>query len=143
LNNEKLLESLKEANGLLANCIAMLERNPRITPKQPTKGATRVPAAAPAVDFSLPFRPFINRYMRPNMSGREKFTLVVAFLAKGSVKTEVTLEAIQKLWNSMTSRLEEFNLAHSTRAKDKGWVDSPKRGSYVLLAQWQEILHGN
>jgi hypothetical protein len=123
----------------------MLEQNGKAATqtKENKKISERVASALPVVNFSLPFRPFIARYVRPSMSGREKFTLVVAFLTKGSVDKEVTLEDVKKQWRTMVSRLKKFNLAHSNRAKDRGWVDSPKRGAYVLLAQWQEIFRGN
>ena len=90
-------------------------------------------------DFNEPFRPFMKQHAS-GKSGREKFTLVLAHLAKGKVKTEVPLESITKAWNKMKGTLGEFNLAHPVRAKDKGWVDSPKKGVYILLPRWTESL---
>jgi hypothetical protein len=34
----------------------------------------------------------------------------------------------------------KLNRAHSTRAKENGWVDSPKRGIYVVLPHWKDIF---
>jgi hypothetical protein len=77
------------------------------------------------------------------MSGREKFTLILAYLTKGKPKTATKLEEIMAAWNKMKGTLGDFNLAYTTRAKDKGWVDSPKTGSYELRPSWKEILGGD
>jgi hypothetical protein len=41
----------------------------------------------------------------------------------------------------MKGTLGEWNRAHSTRAKDHEWVDSPKNGMYVLLPSWKGIFN--
>jgi len=35
----------------------------------------------------------------------------------------------------------KFNLAYPNRAKENEWVDSPKRGIYVLLPGWKGIFN--
>jgi len=80
-----------------------------------------------------------------SLGGPQRFTILLARLAKGDANKEVALAELQKHWNSMKSLMGgPFNGAHPTRAKDNGWVDSPKRGVYVLAASWKEALkNGN
>jgi len=94
----------------------------------------------PAIDLSLPIRPFMNRYAR-GATGARKFALMVAHTAKGDLSAEVTRSDIEKQWSKMTGLLGEFNPAFSTRAKDSGWVDSPKFGVYKLLLGWKDGAH--
>jgi hypothetical protein len=74
------------------------------------------------------------------MSGAQKFTLLLAHLTKGDTKKEVALATIQKQWSKLKGSLGDWNPAHSTRAKDREWVDSPKSGTYVLLSGWKGIF---
>jgi hypothetical protein len=107
----------------------------------PTKKnqSTPVSRRSKHVDFSLNIRNFVKTHT-PSMSGPQCFALLVAYATKGKTGQEVALAEIAKQWNKMTARLGKFNLAYPTRAKDEGWVDSPKRGHYVLLGKWTEIL---
>ncbi len=74
------------------------------------------------------------------MGGAQKFTLLLAHIAKGDTKKEVALAAIQKQWSKLTGRLGSWNPAYTTRAKEEEWVDSPKSGTYVLLPSWKDIF---
>lgn len=141
---EQLIASLKQIQKLVAACLEAAGEAPSFDGgnKAKARPAGEARKFSCAADFSLPFRHFINKYAR-RMSGREKFTLVLAHITKGKEKTETKLETILRAWNSMTGSLGEFNLAHTTRAKDKAWVDSPKKGVYVLLPGWREILSDN
>lgn len=94
------------------------------------------------LDFSLPVRPFIKRYTK-GATGPRKFAILVARLAKGDAKAEVAFKDIEKQWNKMTQLMGgRFNPAHASRAKDHGWVDSPKHGVYQLLSGWSGALGG-
>jgi hypothetical protein len=94
------------------------------------------------MDFSLPVRPFIKRYAK-GASGPRKFAILVARLASGNTKVEVPFKDIEKQWNRMTQLMGgRFNPAHASRAKDNGWVDSPKHGMYKLLTGWDGALGG-
>ncbi len=94
------------------------------------------------LDFSLPIRPFIKRYAK-GASGPRKFAILVARLAEGDVKAEIAFKDIEKQWNKMTQLMDgRFNSAHASRAKDNGWVDSPKLGVYKLLSGWGGALGG-
>jgi len=75
------------------------------------------------------------------MGGAQKFTLLLAHIAKGDRSKEVALATVQKHWGKMKGILGEWNRAHSTRAKDQEWVDSPKNGMYVLLPGWRGIFN--
>lgn len=144
MKHEKLIASLKQIEKLVADCLEAASESPSSSVSKTAKAqpVAKVRSALESANFTLPFRPFIKKHAR-GMSGREKFTLVLAHITKGNVKAETKLETITKAWNSMKGTLGDFNLAHTTRAKDKGWVDSPKTGVYVLLPGWTEILSDN
>lgn len=94
-----------------------------------------------AVNFSSPIRAFVKKYARA-MGGPQKFALLVAYLNKGNTRKQVALADIKEQWNKMKPLLDgRFNMAHPTRAKEHGWVDSPQRGTYVLLSGWKGIFN--
>lgn len=91
------------------------------------------------IDFTLNERNFVKTYAK-HMSGSKKFTLLVAYLAKGK-QADVEGDKIVSLWNRMRSILGySFNPKYTTEAKTNGWVDSKKRGYYFLRNNWKEIL---
>ena len=114
-----------------------------VSRSRPRRTATRgghQSAQSDNLDFTLPTRAFIKRYAR-GLSGARKFTVLLAALAGGKAGVEVSFKEIQKTWNRMTEPLGgKFNPAHTTRAKDKGWVDTPKTGFYILRPSWAEAL---
>lgn len=90
--------------------------------------------------FSVPIRAFVKQHAR-GLSGPQKFALLVAYLKKGETNKEALLTDVGKHWNKMKPLLGgKLNLAYPTRAKENGWVDSPKRGTYVLLPGWKSIF---
>lgn len=106
------------------------KRLPKTEPVQPRA----------AVSFASPIRAFMKKHSR-GMGGPQKFALLVAYLVKGDGHKQVRLSEVQKHWNKMKGILGgEFNRAHTVRAKDHEWVDSPKTGSYVLLPGWKGIF---
>jgi hypothetical protein len=90
-----------------------------------------------AFDLDLPLRPFLKKYA-PGKSGAAKFTLLIAHMSGGKASTPIAAGAVQAAWNRVTAFLGDYNRAHGTRAKDKGWIDSPKHGQYVLRPTWTE-----
>lgn len=97
--------------------------------------------APSTINFNLNQNAFVNKYAN-GKSGKEKFTLLVAFLAKGDETADVALKDIERLWNRMTAKTllgVKFNRLYTSEAKTKGWVDSPKTGFYRLAAGWYEI----
>jgi hypothetical protein len=119
--------------------VAPKKRSRASTPTRDEEG----PGTEPRPDLSLPLRPFMKRNAQ-GVSGAKKFTLLVAHLAKGDLDVEVPRADVEKQWNKMKGLLGgPFNAAHSSRAKDNGWVDSPKFGAYKLLAGWEgALMHG-
>lgn len=94
-----------------------------------------------AVNFALNPNAFVSKYAH-GKTGKEKFTWLVALLAKGDEAVDVPVKEIEKLWNRMTAKSllgMKFNYKYSNEAKTNGWVDSPKTGSYRLAAGWYEI----
>jgi len=91
------------------------------------------------LDFSLNERAFVKRY-RTNKSGPKKFTLLLAYLAKGQVDKNIGLSEIKKRWDKMKGRslLGAFNMFYPIEAKTQGWVNSKERGAYSLSKQWKE-----
>jgi len=107
-------------------------------PARPTQPHQPTPTTDP--DFSVPLSPFIKRHTK-GASGPKKFAILVARLAKGDTKAEVPFTEIEKQWNRMTRLMGgPFNPSHSSRAKDNGWVDSPKKGVYKLRSEWRAAL---
>jgi hypothetical protein len=105
------------------------------TPARPPKTASKT-----AVNLSTPVRAFVKQHAR-DLSGAQKFALLVAYLSKGDGQKEVQMVDVEKQWNRMKPLLGgKFNLAYTTRAKDNGWVDSPKRGIYIVLPGWKAIF---
>ena len=107
----------------------------RRTPNRKEQGPSRE-----KLDFSLPVRSFMKRHAR-SLRGPQKFTVLLARLAGGKVGVATSLKSIKDAWNKMTEPMGGvFNAAHPTRAKDSGWVDTTKRGFYVLRVGWHEVL---
>jgi hypothetical protein len=115
-------------------------RQSKSVPKRAAK-AEEGTHVAPPVNLSSPARPFVKKHSK-GMSGAQKFTLLLAHITKGDTKKEVDGAAIQKVWGKMKGILGVWNGAHSTRAKDQEWVDSPKYGTYALLPGWRGIFNG-
>jgi hypothetical protein len=130
----KLKRLLEEALQLLA----LADGSKRSTPKKKRQAASH----ADDLIFSLNVRAFMKRY-GSKLSGTQKFTLLVARLAQGKVGHAVSLKEIESWWNKMKGILGgAYNPAHSTRAKDRGWVDSPKFGAYALSHDWKDAVGG-
>lgn len=113
--------------------------------KPPKKEGTRSqPQRKPSVEtlsYSSNPRAFMNTHGR-GMSGTQKFALLLGFLAKGKPGHAVPSEEISKSWNRMKSIMGgAFNGAYVTRAKDKGWINSPKNGQYVLTDSWKDAFN--
>jgi len=109
----------------------------RTTPEKASQ-----PIAVGALDFTLPARAFIRRYAR-KMTGPQKFTALLAWLAKGKAEVSIDFQRIRRDWDRMTEPMGgKFNPAYTTRAVDNGWVESPKKGTYRLRSGWNQIFSG-
>lgn len=92
------------------------------------------------IDFSINERAFVKRYAT-DKSGPKKFTLLLAYLAKGEIEKNIELSEIKKHWGKMTSKalLGKFNMFYPNDAKTRGWIDSKEYGSYNLTNEWKAI----
>jgi hypothetical protein len=82
----------------------------------------------------------MNKYAK-GLSGSQKFTLLVAHIAKGKPGHAISVEQITTEWNRVKGVTgSAFNPAHATRAKEYGWIDSPKRSFYALSDTWKEAI---
>ena len=90
------------------------------------------------IDFSINERAFVNRYIA-GKSGPQKFTLLLAYLAKGKIDKPITIARLKNAWSKMSGKrlLGQYNDFYPTEAKNKGWVDTPKRGYYTLSNEWE------
>ena len=96
--------------------------------------------AGTSPDFSLPVRAFVRRHAK-GLGGPQKFTVLLARLSDGKAGVAIGLKEIEKTWNRMTEPMGgKFNPAYTTRAKDNGWVDTPKTGYYALRSSWTGAL---
>lgn len=93
------------------------------------------------IDFSINERAFVKRYAT-DKSGPKKFTLLLAYLAKGEIEKNIELSEIKKHWGKMTSKalLGKFNMFYPNDAKTRGWIDSKEYGSYNLTNEWKAIV---
>lgn len=92
----------------------------------------------------MPLRPFVKKYSA-GMNGSKKFTLVLAYLAKGDTSKAVTLSEIEAQWNRMTGRGLlglNFNRLYTSQARDNDWASTEKSGVYHLRPSWKEIFNG-
>jgi hypothetical protein len=112
--------------------------------RKATAGKPKAPPAPAGINpnLSLPVRAFVKRHVK-GLGGPQKFTALLARLADGKTGVAVARSEIEKNWNRMTALMDgKFNPAYSSRAKDNGWVDTPKIGHYALLPGWKEALDG-
>ena len=135
-----LIGKLTEARMLIDEAIAQAGSGRN----RPTSGSSKRTATAgtPHLDFEKPVRAFIKAHAN-NLSGTKKFVLLVARLAQGDLRKEVSLQEVQKQWKRMTSKSllgMDFNTFYSTEAREKDWVDSKKKGLYNLRPSWKDIF---
>ena len=103
------------------------------------KTATKLTEAQAETSFDQNPRAFMKKYS-PGLAGAKKFTLLLARLSEGNSSNVVPLTEIVGTWNKMRAILGDFNRAYPTRAKEYGWVDTPKAGCYVLSSTWKGAL---
>ena len=115
-------------------------RQPKPAPMKKKSASGKTTNAPTSVNLSSPIRPFVKKHAG-GMGGAQKFTLLLAHIAKGETNKEVSLAVVQKQWSKLRGQLGNWNPAFTTRAKDQEWVDSPKQGVYVLLSGWKGIFH--
>lgn len=141
MDQEKLKQNLNEIKRLAEVCLDSLgnTRDQKTTTAKVKKSSK---SKSPEIDFGFPIRPFMKQNAK-NMSGPKKFTLLVAYLAKGDNNKQVLLSEITQEWNRMTAGHLlglKFNRYFSAAAKDQDWVETKKKGFYNLRPSWKAIL---
>jgi hypothetical protein len=95
-----------------------------------------------ASDLELPARAFFKKFAN-KATAAGKFALVVAHIARGATGKEVDTGEIEKVWNQNSGVLGgAYQTMYGTRSKEKGWVNSTKRGVFVLMDGWQKAANG-
>jgi hypothetical protein len=144
--NTKLVESKLEEIKKLADCCLAELRGNNVTVDPPAdlraeeshEDAIVMPSDAQP-DFAMPVRPFMKGF--GELSGKSKFVLILAWIAKGKVGQPVELSKIQEVWDSMVGLLGvTFNRYFTQQAKDLDWVETSQRGVYSLRPRWAEAL---
>ena len=131
-------------NENLAHIIARLEKLEKAvfgSDVKEKKLSFEISTVKTDIDFSINERAFVKRYTT-DKSGPKKFTLLLAYLAKGEVDKNIELSEIKKHWGKMTSKtlLGKFNMFYPNDAKTRGWIDSKEYGSYNLTNEWKAIV---
>ena len=129
-------------DGIILEGTVELRRKVGTGRKSPRTGSTPEARSGekPQPDFSMPLRPFIKTH-GAGLSGPKKLTLLLSHLTAGNPDVIVPLTEIEKRWSKMEALMGgRYNGAYGIRARDQGWVDSPKRGSLALRAGWEAIL---
>lgn len=102
--------------------------------------AAHEPDSSSPVDFSSGVRPFMKKHAA-GLSGPERLILLVAHFAKGKLQTPVARVDVVRQWGKMKPIMGgKYNGAYDTRARETGWLDSPKPGVFELRAGWEWIL---
>lgn len=141
MSQEKLQKKLEAIQALVNECLVDIgvDIKPATNPEKTSKNQQA--KSAQSLNYGLNIRAFIKKY-GSDLNGPQKFTLMIAYLAKGDSKKEVLLDNVTKAWNTMISKDllgMTFNRAYTTWAKDNGWVDSPRKGVYTLGPLWEEM----
>lgn len=111
-------------------------RAPQAAASAETRGA---PSAS---DLKLPARAFFSKFASKTTAAG-KFALVVAQIAQGAVAKDVDVSDVEKVWNQNSGVLGgPYQTVYGTRSKEKGWVNSTKRGVFVLMDGWQHAANG-
>jgi hypothetical protein len=93
------------------------------------------------IDFTLSNRAFAKRHVTKRTSGPRKFVILLAYIAKGSTGSQVQADRITKEWAKVRGPMGgKYQRVFATRAKDEGWIDSPRQGVFILLPSWKEAF---
>lgn len=138
---EQNLEQIIHRIDDLENRVKALEKTTFGTGEVKKRKKTKGPPLTKDINFSLNERAFVKRYAA-DKSGPKKFTLLLAYLAKGEVGKSIKVGEIRKHWGKMSARqlLGKFNRFYPNDAKTKGWINPKEHGSYALTKEWENVL---
>ena len=142
---QQLVDHIEEARSTLDAALKLLRADGKEPKQTKTARISRaVPMKTGTLDFTMPIRPFVKKYSA-SMNGAQKFTLLLAYLAKGDSTKTVALSEIEGQWNKMTSKGLlgiKFNRFHPAQARDNDWASTEKAGAYRLRPSWKAIFNG-
>ena len=144
ISQETFITRLEQIRALAVELIDELKRKGKghTGNRASAPRSQRRPTAA-SISFDAPVLAFMNKHAR-GLNGSQKFTLLLARLAKGNTTTEVSFQELAKRWNKMKTVMGgPFNGAHANRARARGWVDTRKHGVYHLCKPWKESLQAD
>ena len=133
---------LRQVQVLISDSINLVTQL-QVPAKRFVKPAAQAGGGNTSVRFDLNERAFVKRYAKNISGGQRKFTLLLAFLAKGDTAKDVSLNDIEQVWNKTSSKTllgMKFNRFFPTTAKEHGWVNSRKRGFYNLERSWKDVF---
>jgi len=132
-------DDAQRVRALLEEALSLLNGGHGRSPQARAKKVGSKASHTQGLSFALNGRAFMKKY-GANLSGPKKFTLLLARLAHGKVGVDVSVKEIESAWNRMKGVMGPYNSAHSTRAKERGWLNSPKHGVYSLSDSWKESV---
>lgn len=141
----KLIAALQEIKTIAEECIRAVGersevRRPRKKLAQVKHAQVKRPLEAVPLSFNTNRLAFMKKHAR-GLSGRQKFTLLLAHLGKRDISQQVSSAEVEKHWNKMKVVLGgKYNGVYANRAKAEGWVETPKHGVYTLSAFWKDSL---
>lgn len=129
----------KEIKELIARIETLEQAVFGISSDKKIKKISDVPTEG--MEFDLNDRAFFKQYTAKKMNGPKKFTLIVAYKAKGVVDIDISLKDIEKTWKKMKGLLEvPFQRIYGTRAKENAWLNSERDGLFSLSKEWKKIF---
>jgi hypothetical protein len=141
MEKDQFIATLQQIKQIIDQSLEKSEQQPK-SKERPSRDK-RLPALKTpvSIDFDKPIHPFIKEYGK-DMSGPQRFTLLLARIVKGDLKKEVQLKELEKQWNKMKRLMDgmEFNRFFASQAKDRDWVETSKRGFYNLRPNWKKIF---
>lgn len=142
--DKDIVSRLLEARAILDKCVQVLSKGRAYKIKTiPVQAVDPTPVRLAKLDFSLNERNFIKTYTK-GLSGPKKFTLLLAYIAKGKAGTDIEVGVIKSKWNKMKAKNllgYAFNVKYPSEAKTSGWVDSKKYGFYHMRQGWMSIFN--
>lgn len=140
MNNKKVKNNLMKISALVDETLSLLNSK-QVKPTSARETVSKPAKPESSLDYSINQRAFFKAAKAAKLSGAKRFTLVLAYLAKGSTKQTIAFSEIEKCWNKNSGLLNGKldTRTYATRAKENGWVDSPKNGQYRLASGWTAI----
>ena len=144
MSKETFITRLEQVRALVDEVIDELKRKGKgHTSNTPSVSRSQRRPTAASISFDSPVLAFMNKHAR-GLNGSQKFTLLLARLARGKTTTEVSYRELEKKWNKMKTVMGgPINAVYANRAKAKGWVDSKKHGIYHVCEPWKESLQAD